>query len=370
MIKLVQAALIAIAALGVVVEAVAQGAPIKIGVLYPIKTVNGKQSIQGAQIAADMLNSSGGLLGGRSVQLVSYDTNFSPVDGVAALQRLVDQDNVKLVAGELSSSVALALLPVVKSEGVLFMAAAPKHPDVTRSGYDRVFRLNSTTAMDSLVFDPLLKAKAPAGKKVALLAENSDYGQLTTDAYKRLFGSQVVFSELFAMNQSDFSSLAANLRRAAPDLVCIASINVEQWSRILRTMSDLKINAQRCMYPGLMNTEGVRLAGNAAEGMFSADIYAPTINNDVNKKFVAAYAAKFGKQPEKLEALAFESVWILGNAIARAGTADDTAKIAATIRSGIWNTPRGAVKFDAQGQGSSGELFKLEVKNNAIQIAN
>jgi len=274
------------------------------------------------------------------------------------------------VAGELSSSVALALLPVVKSEGVLFMAAAPKHPDVTRSGYDRVFRLNSTTAMDSLVFDPLLKAKAPAGKKVALLAENSDYGQLTTDAYKRLFGSQVVFSELFAMNQSDFSSLAANLRRAAPDRVCIASINVEQWSRILRTMSDLKINAQRCMYPGLMNTEGVRLAGNAAEGMFSADIYAPTINNDVNKKFVAAYAAKFGKQPEKLEALAFESVWILGNAIARAGTADDTAKIAATIRSGIWNTPRGAVKFDAQGQGSSGELFKLEVKNNAIQIAN
>lgn len=351
---------------GLVDSAAAQGAPVKIGVLYPTKTLNGKQSMQGAAIAAEMLNASGGILKGRRVQLIGYDTNLSPVEGVAAVQRLIDQDNAKLIAGELGSSVALAVVPVVKAEGALFVAAAPKHPDVTRSGYDRVFRLNSTTAMDAAAFDPLLKSKAPAGKKVALIAENNDYGHLTTESFRKLFGSQVVFSELFALTQTDFSSLVSNLKQANPDLVCIASSNVEQWSNILRTMTDLKVAGQRCIYPGLLSSEGVRLAGKAAEGVFSADIYTADLDNEINRKFVSAYTAKYGKRPEKLEALGFESVWIIANAADRAATADDPVKIAAAIRSGSWSTPRGTVKFDPQGQGTTEGLMKLEVRDGMV----
>lgn len=342
---------------------------IKIGVIYPIKTLNGKQSMQGAQLAAEMVNQAGGVLKGRQIQLVAYDTNLQPTDGVSVVQRLIDQDGVRMIAGELSSSVALAVVPVVKAEGALFLAAAPKHPDVTRSGYDRVFRLNSTTAMDAAAFDPMLKARAPAPRKVAVVAENNDYGRLTTEGFRKLFGAQVVAAESFAMTQSDFSAISANLKSAAPDLICIASSNVEQWSNILRNLDDLKVSGRRCIFPGLVSGDGVRLSGKSAEGVFSADIYAPTLENELNRKFVDQYKAKYGKLPEKLEVLAFEAVWILAQAVDRAGTADDTAKVAAAIRGAAWTTPRGTVRFDAQGQGSAGALMGLEVRGGSIAVA-
>ncbi|MBI2726278.1 MAG: ABC transporter substrate-binding protein [Polaromonas sp.] len=339
---------------------------IKIGVLFPTKTINGKQGVQGAQLAADMVNASGGVLGGRKLEVVAYDTNLNPVDGVAATQRLIDQDRIKIITGELSSSVALAVIPVIKSEGAMFIAAVPKHPDVTKSGYDKVFRLNSTSTMDAAAFDAILKRRAPAGKKVALIAENNDYGRLTTDAYKKLFGSQVAFADMFAMTQTDFNSSVTNLRQVNPDLTCIGSSNAEQWSSILRVMTEFKLQTQRCIMPGFMNMDGVKLAGGAAEGLFSADIYTPTISTPLNQQFVKAYQAKNGKAPEKIEALAFEAVWIAAEAIKKAGTADDMTKLATTMRAGTWNTPRGTVKFDAQGQASSGDLLSLEVRNGAI----
>ena len=357
--------LLGLAALGMSAAAFAQ-APIKVGVLFPTKTVNGKQGVQGAQLAAEMLNAAGGVLGGRKIEIVSYDTNLSPVDGVAAVQRMIDQDRVKIITGELSSPVALAAIPVIRAEGGLFIAAVPKHPDVTRSGYDRVFRLNSTTVMDAVAFDSILKAKAPAGKKVAIIAENNDYGRLTCEAFKKLFGAQVVFSDMFGMTQSDFNSIITNLRQSGADMTCLASSNVEQWSNILRVMSDLNFKTDRCILPGLINADGVKLAGKAAEGLFSADIYVPTIDTEFNKRFVSAYSAKFGKAPEKLEALAFEAVWLAGQAVAKAGTADDTAKIAATLRAGSWVVPRGTVRFDAQGQANVGDLLRLEVRNGTI----
>ena len=357
--------LLGLAAFGMSAAAFAQ-APIKVGVLFPTKTVNGKQGVQGAQLAADMLNAAGGVLGGRKIEIVSYDTNLSPVDGVAAVQRMIDQDRVKIITGELSSPVALAAIPVIRAEGGLFIAAVPKHPDVTRSGYDRVFRLNSTTVMDAVAFDGILKGKAPSGKKVAIIAENNDYGRITSEAFKKLFGAQVVFSDMFGMTQSDFNSIITNLRQSGADMTCLASSNVEQWSNILRVMSDLNFKTDRCILPGLINADGVKLAGKAAEGLFSADIYVPTIDTEFNKRFVSAYSAKYGKAPEKLEALAFEAVWLAGQAIAKAGTADDTAKIAATLRPGSWVVPRGTVRFDAQGQANVGDLLRLEVRNGTI----
>jgi branched-chain amino acid transport system substrate-binding protein len=318
-----------------------------------------------------MVNAAGGVLGGRKIEVVSYDTNLNPADGVAAVQRMMDQDKIKIITGELSSSVTLAVIPVIQAEGALLIAAVPKHPDVTKSGYDRVFRLNSTTVMDSAGFDAFLKTRAPAGKKVAIIAENNDYGRLTTDGYKKLFGSQVVFADMFAMNQSDFNAIVTNLKQSGAELTCLASSNVEQWSNILRVMSELNVKTQRCILPGLINMEGVKLAGKSAESTISADIYSPALANNLNVQFVKAFSAKYGKVPEKLEALAFEAVWIAAAAINKAGTADDMAKLAQAIKQGSWTTPRGTVRFDAQGQANAGDLLRLQVKNGTItQVAN
>jgi branched-chain amino acid transport system substrate-binding protein len=341
--------------------------PVKIGVLFPVKNIIGKQGERGAELAADMLNKKGGVVDGRPVKLIVYDTNYQPVEGVAAAQRLLTQDEVKFVVGEVSSTVALAVIPVVQSEGALAMFAIPKHPDVTKSGYQNVFRLNSTTAIDAASFDKHLRDDL-APRKVAVLAENNDLGQLSVQNMKKLFGDRLVFSDFFAVQQSDFSALASNVRASNADLVCIVASNPEQSGNLLRAMSDLGYAPKRCLMPGLLNNDVPKVAGNAAEGVFSEDVYAPTLDNPLNKEFVAAYQQKYGAVPGKIEALGFESVWVVGNAIKAAGTDTDIDKISQTLRARKWRTPRGELRFDASGQALSDDIYRVEVKDGKLTL--
>lgn len=341
--------------------------PVKIGVIDPVKTLIGKENINGAELAAQMINEAGGILGGRQVELVVYDTAFSPPDGVAAVQRLLTQDGVRVVVGEISSSVALAATPVVESEDAIFIASVPKHPDVTKSGYDKVFRMNSTTELDAKSFDTILVDKVKP-EKVAILAENSDFGQVTITHLKDLFGDKLAYADTFGMQQSDFSAIATNAKASGADLVCIVGSNMEQYGNILRVLSELGYDGKRCLMPGILNSQGVEIAGDAAEGAFSADIYVPTMDNDFNKTFVEAFRKKHGEDPEKIETLGFETVWIAAKAMDQAGTDEDTDKIADAIRNGKWETPRGVVVFDENGQASSGDLIPLVVKSGEIVV--
>lgn len=358
-------ALGAVAAIGSSGASAQSGSPVRLGVIYPTKSVIGKQAVQGSQIAVDLINQGGGSLDGRPVSLVVYDTNFSPVEGVSAVQKLLSQDEVRFVVGEISSTVALAAIPVVQSENALLMLAVPKHPDVTKENNGNVFRLNTTSAMDAKSFDVYLTEKV-APNKVALIAENNDYGRLNIENFKKLFGSKLVFSDLFSMTQSDLSSLVSNVRGSGADLVCIVASNPEHSGNILRGMSDLGYVPKRCITPGLLNNDTPKIAGKAAEGVFSEDIYTPSLDNALNKAFVAAYEKRFGETPGKIEVLGFESVWITAKAIKAAGTATDTAKVANVIRGTAWDTPRGTVKFDASGQASSDKVVRVEVRDGKV----
>ncbi len=337
---------------------------VKLGLIAPTKSLVGKQVVQGAQLAVELINADGGILGGRRIELVTYDTNFQPNEGVAVTQRLLTQDGVKVIVGEISSTVALATLQLARASNAIFIAAVPKHPDVTKSGYDKVFRLNSTTEMDG-EFVAALKADAKV-QKVAVIAENSDFGRVTIDGLKAQLGSRVVMAETYEMTQSEFSTLVTKAKAAGADTICVAGSNMEQYGNILRLQDELKLTARRCVMPGILNSRGVQIAGKGAEGAFSADIYVPSLQTPLNKRFVEAYQARFKETPEKIEVLGFESVWLAALAMQKAGSADDTAKIAQALHANSWESPRGKVTFDASGQALAGGLLQLVVKDGKI----
>ncbi|MGB3067382.1 MAG: ABC transporter substrate-binding protein [Ottowia sp.] len=357
---------VAAALLGTVAGASAQSNEVRIGFIGPTKSLVGKQLVQGAQLAVDFVNSEGGILGGRKVQMVVYDTNFQANEGVASTQRLLTQDGVKVIVGEISSTVALATLQLARASNAVFISAVPKHPDLTKSGYDKVFRLNSTTEMDSK-FVQELKADGNV-KKVAVIAENSDLGRVTIDGMKSILGSRVVMADTYEMTQSEFSTLVTKAKASGADTVCLAGSNMEQWGNILRLLDELKVNARRCVLPGFLNSRGVQIGGKGAEGSFSADIYVTSLDNALNQRFVKAYEAKYKEAPEKIEALGFESIWLAAQAMKKAGTADDTSKIAKALHAESWETPRGRLSFDATGQASNGGLLPLVVKNGKMIV--
>src|ERR1700734_992020 len=84
--------------------------PIRIGIIAEQSAIGGIGIVRGAQLAADVLNSAGGV-DGRKLEIITYDNHSSAADSVRAFQRAVSQDHVIAVFGTYISEVALALEP-------------------------------------------------------------------------------------------------------------------------------------------------------------------------------------------------------------------------------------------------------------------
>ena len=321
----------------------AQPLPAVVGVIYPLKTLIGQQGRRGTELAVDMLNASGGVAGGSPVKVIVYDDNFSPADGVAAARRLASEDKVPIIVGTINSAVAMGVVQIAKQNQQLFLGAVTKAPGVT--DYDRGFRFNPTAATDGDILNKyLLDHVSP--KRLVVISENGDYGRLSLASMKAAFGEKMAGAELFEiLKQTDFSTLATRVKAMNPDLVCIAATNLEQNGSLLRSMQEAGVPGKRCMLPGSVTPALVSVAGPAAEGIFTLDIWSPSMKNDLNARFVSAFQSKYHEIPNKVDYLGFESMWVLGQAMRKAGTNSDTARLASTIGASTWDTPRGPVRF-------------------------
>lgn len=345
---------------------VAVAQEVTVGVLYPIKTMLGQQGRNGAEIATEMLNASGGVLNGRPMKLVVYDDNYQPADGVAAARKLLSEDKVAVIVGAINTAVSVGVTQVAQQGNAMFLAAVTKAPQVTE--YDRAFRFNPLVTTDGEVFNQYLKDKVKP-QRMAIVVENGDYGRSIVTNMKAAFGSAVVAAEMYEiLKQTDFSTLASRVKAANPDVVCMAFSAPEQGGSLLRQLAEAGVNAKRCILPGSVSPSLVQVAGPAAEGAFTLDIWAPTMNTETNRKFVAAFQAKHKALPGKVDFLGFESIWVLGQAIRAAGTATDTGKLAATLRQGTWDSPRGALKFPGN-QATSEKWVALAVKDGKIVVS-
>jgi branched-chain amino acid transport system substrate-binding protein len=115
------------------IDAWAEDGAIRLGIVAPMSGPNsryGSYSLRGAQLAAEEINSAGGI-GGRKIAITSGDSQGTPVEGVSATRRLIDLDKVDFIIGDVSSSVTLAMQPVAEDAGVLLLNAASSNPKIT-----------------------------------------------------------------------------------------------------------------------------------------------------------------------------------------------------------------------------------------------
>lgn len=353
-------------ALGAGVAAAQSNDPVRLGLIMPTKSLLGKQAVQAAEIAVDLVKEDGGILGGREVQLVVYDDGFSPVEGVAAAQRLISEDRVKFIMGQFSSTVALAMVSLAEAENIVYMPVVAKHPDITKSGYDKIFRLNTTTTMDMQVLADFLRDTVKP-EKIAYIGENNDFGRQMVDLIREVFpGDRIAYAGYYDVQQSDFNALLTDAKASGADTLFTGGSSVEQYANVIRGAAQIGFNPEHVVLsPGTLNQRVVDLAGAAAEGAVSVDIYVPSFDNALNQRFVEAYQTKYGQKPEKTDELSFEAVWIMAHAIDKAGTDQDVDKVAEALRSGEWETPRGAVTFDETGQAKS-TAFVIVVRDGEI----
>ncbi|WP_127600674.1 ABC transporter substrate-binding protein [Nitratireductor alexandrii] len=353
-----------VAALALSGAAQAQDA-LKIGLVAPIKTIGGEEFQRGADLAAEMINEAGGV-GGSPIELIAYDDGYEPAQAVSAGRRLFSEDGVKLIVGGYNSAVAVALLQVVQQNQGVMIAAPAIHPDITK--YERGFRTNFTLAQNVLALRQFVDAVDPEAR-IAIIAENGDYGRLVSGLLEKEFGDQVVESDLYEiMAQTDFSSIATRIKEQNPTLVAGVWGATEQGAAMMRAIREAGIDATLFPMPGNLTPQLIGLASDTMEGAYSADIWDASLQNDANVAFVEAFKAKFGETPGKLSFLGYEAVDLMAHAVTVAGSADDTDAIAAALRDGEFETPRGTLDFvDNQATANGNRLVEVVNVNGTIQ---
>ncbi len=212
--------------------------PIRIGMTQPLTgavAASGNYVANGAKIAAEVLNASGGVLG-RPVELILEDNKSNPREAVAAAEKLVLRDKVPVLIGAWSSTFTLAIMPKLMEYKVPMIVETSSAARITTSGNPWVFRIAPTSEMEAVAFAELLGKFTPAIRKIGFLSVNNDFGRGATEKFWAALGAKGIAigrTETMTPEATDLAAQITALKQSDADTVFLTT-GVEQQTLALR----------------------------------------------------------------------------------------------------------------------------------------
>jgi branched-chain amino acid transport system substrate-binding protein len=315
----------------------------------------GQSTKNGIELAVEEINKAGGI-NGKQIQLVIEDDQGRPEQAKTVVSKLINQDKVVAVLGEVASTNTLAAAPVAQEAKIPMITPSSTNIKITEIGdyISRVCFIDSFQGSTMGKFAALsLKAKT-----AAILGDvNSDYSKGLTQFFEEEFtknGGKIIAKEAYTQNDPDFKGQLTKIRDLKPDVLYVPGY-YGQVGIIAKQARELGMEMPILGGDGWDSPELWKLGGEALKNAYitnhySADNPAPEIQN-----FVKNYKAKFNTVPDSLAALAYDSAKILADAIKRAGSTEN-----AKLKDAINSTKNFA--------GVTGNI-SLDEKRNAIKPA-
>lgn len=334
---------------------------IKVGTIFPLSGgagPDGQTVTNAVKLMVGQLNEKGGLLG-RKLVVISKDDESTPAVGVSRANEMISE-KVDLVIEGWNSPVTLAMQPILARANIMDITAVSKS-DLILSGETNpnAVRINSSNGFDAGVIAKYVVEKLKA-KKVAFLTQNDVYGngfQTAVEAeFKKLnFAGEVIMTEKFAFKDTDFRVQLTNLKGANPDAIIVTnSSNSSGLPAMVEQYRQADIKSTFVGAVGIMLTTVFKVAGDANNGIISADIFFPDLppftTIPSSTAFVAAYTKAYGVAPDKSAALGAAAVQVWAKAV-EATKSLDRKTVAAAIRGqAVKDTVFGDVQFLPNGQ--------------------
>src|SRR5215470_15243458 len=199
---------------------------IKIGHLTPLTGFLGALGAYaqlGIRMAAEEINASGGVMG-RQLDVLSEDS-VNPATAATKAQRMLDQDGVAFLMGEINSASAVAIMQVAERNKRLFLQIGARSDALRGKSCNKyTFHVDiPNTVMVYAVGKALVRDNMVRGKKFFTLTADYIFGHDLLNAAKRFFaanGGNLIGDELIATDVTDFSPYLLKIRQARPDVVC------------------------------------------------------------------------------------------------------------------------------------------------------
>jgi branched-chain amino acid transport system substrate-binding protein len=302
---------------------------IRIGVNAEItgsKPTVGASCKNAAQLLAAQVNADGGLKVGDKkypIKLYIEDNEDKPESAAAVAKKLISQNNVLAILGPNASGNAIPAARICEDAKVIMISPWSTNPKTTEN-MKYVFRACFVDDFQGQVMAKFAKDNLKANTAAVLYDVASEYNKGIAEIFKKEFeamGGQVVAFESYTKDDKDFSSQLTKIKAANPDVLFLPNyynevpLQVQQEKRLGLTCSIIGSDSWG-------SDELLKLGGKDLEGCFFSTHYAPDIATPKAQKFIKEYEAKYGKKPDDVAALTYDSGQLLLTAIAKAGTRD------------------------------------------------
>jgi branched-chain amino acid transport system substrate-binding protein len=323
------AALAGAYALGFPSIARSQTDKIKIGHLTPLTGFLGALGAYaqlGLRMAEEEINASGGVMG-RQLEIISEDS-VNPATGATKAQRMLDQDGVAFLMGEINSAVAATIMQVAARNKRLFLQIGARSDALRGKNCNRyTFHVDIPSAvMVNSVGKALVRDGMMKDKKFFTLTADYLFGHDLAASARRFFnenGGNLIGDDLVATDVTDFSPYLLKIRQAKPDIVC-SNLAGNQVTNLIKQYAEFGLPFPIVGFN--LNTADAWAAGEGNLSGTWPTVWYHTLDVPASKTFVANFIKKYGKPPENHAWIEYISLKIMAQAIAETkGT--DTDKL-------------------------------------------
>jgi branched-chain amino acid transport system substrate-binding protein len=349
----------------------AEDAPIKLGCIEDnsgVLDIYGKPIVMANALAVEEINAAGGLLG-RKIELKQYDSQSDIALYTKYAQQLVREDKVDVAHAGITSASREAIRQTFRRGNTLYFYNILYEGGVC----DRNCFVTGTTPAQAV--EPIVDyAMKKWGNKVYVLAADYNYGQITAKwvaHYVEQRKGTTLATNFFPLDVSDFGSTIAKIQDAAPNFVVAALVGGAHMS-FFRQWAASGMNKKIPLTSTTFGVGNEHLALSAAEGdgILIAGNYSPELDTPANKKFLAAWAKKYGdaKVVHELAVSQYQGIMLWAAAVRKAGTLDREALIK-TLETGLKiEGPAGTVAVDPKTHHCALDIHLMVVKDQKLTI--
>jgi branched-chain amino acid transport system substrate-binding protein len=284
----------------------------------------GQTSHHGVVLAIEEINAAGGVLG-RKLQLAYEDNQTKAGESATAVKKLISRDKVIALIGEVSSGRSLEAAPIAQAAHIPMIAPAATNPKVTLVG-NYIFRVCFIDPFQGTVMAKFAKDDLKAHRVAILSSVSNAYSLGLAKYFRETFtasGGEVAAEKNYSEGDKDFRAQLTALKAVGVDAVFVPGYYTEA-ALIVRQARDLGLTVPFFGGDGWEDEQLIKIGGDAMEGCFYSTHFSAQNTDPVVAQFVTRYKAKWNDEvPGAFSALGYDAIYVLADAIKRAGTTDE-----------------------------------------------
>lgn len=304
------------------------GDTIKIGLNLELSgsvSAYGSAEKEGIQLAVDEINEAGGILG-KKIELIEKDNKSENGEATSVAANLTSKDKVVAVIGSATSGATKATIPNMTKAGVPLITPSGTDDSITLTNgkvQEYVYRACFQDTFQGVILANFAQDNLKADSVIIIGDNSSDYAIGLTDSFKETYKGTIVKEETFTSGDKDFQALLTKVKDLDYDAIYIPGYYSEA-GLIIKQAREMGIDQPIIGADGFGDEKLIDIAGekNITDVYYTGHFSVNAPATDKVEPFIEAFKKKYNKQPSAFNALGYDSVYMLKQAMEDKNSAD------------------------------------------------